>query len=251
MYLGGVSSESSPAEGHTQQPDGSILVWGSGSYARILRKLVLRQFVSAGVTLVCPEVARLADASSTDVVGVEDAAHLKEIASSASGFVVGVGGVHGHARMRISEALCNLGLTPLSLVSPNAYVDESATVSPGAIILDRAVIGVMTTIGPWSIVNTAAVVDHECRVGSGVHVMGSAAVSGRVTLQDESVVGTNATVLPDIVVGTGALVGAGATVTRHVDPLAVVVGCPARWVRTVTPVIHRSTRKIIGPESGL
>ncbi|MBV9804337.1 MAG: hypothetical protein JO130_14145, partial [Solirubrobacterales bacterium] len=40
--------------------------------------------------------------------------------------------------------------------------------------------------------------------------------------------------VPGVNVGEGAMVGAGAVVTKHVPPFAVVVGNPARVVRTVT-----------------
>ena len=216
----------------------------------MLRVLALRLSLAERVLIVDPEPPGSDEAASTCDVKIRDAAHLKELATSVSGFLVAVGGEHGHARRKISDALSNLGLQPTSIICPTAFVDETATLSPGTIVLDRAVIGMMTTIGPWSIINTAAVVDHECRVGAAVHVMGSAAVSGRVTLQDESVVGTNATVLPDLTVGTGALVGAGATVTRHVEPWTVVAGCPARPLRTADALIHESTKKIISPGSG-
>ncbi|MFX1536175.1 MAG: acyltransferase, partial [Promethearchaeota archaeon] len=46
-------------------------------------------------------------------------------------------------------------------------------------------------------------------------------------------IGGNATVLPGIEIGEGALVGAGAVVTKNVEPFAVVVGNPARKIRSV------------------
>ncbi len=46
-------------------------------------------------------------------------------------------------------------------------------------------------------------------------------------------IGANATILPGVEIGTGAMVGAGAVVTRNVPPRALVVGNPARFVRTL------------------
>ncbi|MFX0061336.1 MAG: acyltransferase [Candidatus Hermodarchaeota archaeon] len=45
-------------------------------------------------------------------------------------------------------------------------------------------------------------------------------------------IGGNATILPGLEIGEGALVGAGAVVTKNVEPFAVVVGNPARKIRS-------------------
>lgn len=45
-------------------------------------------------------------------------------------------------------------------------------------------------------------------------------------------VGANVTVLDGVTIGDGCVVGAGSVVTRSVEPLSVVVGNPARLVRT-------------------
>ena len=46
-------------------------------------------------------------------------------------------------------------------------------------------------------------------------------------------IGANATILPGIEIGVGAMVGAGAVVTKDVPPRTLVVGNPARIVRTL------------------
>jgi acetyltransferase-like isoleucine patch superfamily enzyme len=48
-------------------------------------------------------------------------------------------------------------------------------------------------------------------------------------------IGAGAVILPGVRVGAGAMVGAGAVVTHDVAPATVVVGNPARAVRSVGP----------------
>ena len=46
-------------------------------------------------------------------------------------------------------------------------------------------------------------------------------------------IGANATILPGLTIGEGAMVGAGAVVTKDVPPRTLVVGNPARVVRSL------------------
>ncbi len=46
-------------------------------------------------------------------------------------------------------------------------------------------------------------------------------------------IGANATILPGLTIGEGAMVGAGSVVTKDVPPRTLVVGNPARVVRTL------------------
>ena len=48
-------------------------------------------------------------------------------------------------------------------------------------------------------------------------------------------IGSGATILPRLTVGEGAIVGAGSVVTRDVAPHTIVVGNPAKFLRTVQP----------------
>jgi acetyltransferase-like isoleucine patch superfamily enzyme len=46
-------------------------------------------------------------------------------------------------------------------------------------------------------------------------------------------IGANATILPGLTIGEGSMVGAGAVVTKDVPPRTLVVGNPARFVRSL------------------
>lgn len=52
-----------------------------------------------------------------------------------------------------------------------------------------------------------------------------------IILEDDIWIGANVVVLDGVRIGQGAIVGAGAVVTKDVEPYAIVVGNPARFIR--------------------
>ncbi|MDA3875886.1 MAG: acyltransferase [Halothiobacillus sp.] len=54
-----------------------------------------------------------------------------------------------------------------------------------------------------------------------------------IIIKHHASIGANATLLPGITIGEYAMVGAGAVVTKDVPPRAVVVGNPAKIIRTI------------------
>jgi len=54
-----------------------------------------------------------------------------------------------------------------------------------------------------------------------------------VVLEDNVWIGAGAVILPGITVGEGSIIGAGSVVTRDVLPGSVMVGVPARKLRSV------------------
>jgi UDP-2-acetamido-3-amino-2,3-dideoxy-glucuronate N-acetyltransferase len=56
----------------------------------------------------------------------------------------------------------------------------------------------------------------------------------RTLVERGASIGANATLLPGITIGEEAIVGAGSVVTKDVPPRVIVVGNPARVLRTIT-----------------
>lgn len=62
---------------------------------------------------------------------------------------------------------------------------------------------------------------------------GEGGVSVPVVIEDDVFIGARAIVLKGVTIGRGAVVGAGAIVSNSVPPFSVVVGNPARVVKTL------------------
>ena len=147
-------------------------------------------------------------------------------------FVLGLSSADG--RLAAARAAAEAGFDdPVVLIDENATVARTASLSHGVYVNAGAVVAAKTVIGCHSNINRSASVGHDNRLGTSVSIGPGAVLAGSVTVGDVAFVGAGATVLPGVEIGRRAIVGAGAVVTANVNAGDVVVGNPARVVRTV------------------
>ncbi len=135
-------------------------------------------------------------------------------------------------RLRIAQRAQELGMTLTSVVHPRAVLSPAARIGAGTFVAAGAVVGPGARLGCCCIVNTNASVDHDCELGDGVHVAPGAILGGHVRVGRGAWIGLGARVRDHLVVGERALVGVGAVVVAEVPAETVVVGCPARVLRS-------------------
>lgn len=155
---------------------------------------------------------------------------LQSIRYSECFFLVAIGGANGQHRISISAALCEAGLSPVSVFHPTAYVAQNSQLGFGAQVLMNASIGARCVIGENCIFNTSSSVDHESRIDDGCHVGPGATLAGLVQLGRNVFIGAGATVLPRVKIGSGTVVGAGSVVTANLPANVVAYGVPAKIV---------------------
>lgn len=118
-------------------------------------------------------------------------------------------------------------------IHPSAVISSHSFVGEGSMILHRAVVQAKAAIQNHVIVNTGAQVDHDCQVADYVHLAPGVILCGTVSVGEGTFIGAGAVVIPGIKIGKWSIIGAGSTVIRDVPDYSLVVGNPARVIKTL------------------
>lgn len=114
----------------------------------------------------------------------------------------------------------------------SSTVSKNVKIGEGAVIFHKAVLQSSTKVGKHAIINTCASVDHDCLIGNYAHISPNATLCGNVKIGEGTHVGAGAVIIPNITIGKWCIIGAGAVVTKDVDDYTVVVGNPARKIKS-------------------
>lgn len=134
----------------------------------------------------------------------------------------------------------DLDLSAAAFIAPNAIIIGQVKIAAGASIwygavvrgdLERIEIGARTNIQDGAILHgdpgkPTILEDHV--------TVGHRAVIHSAYIERGSLIGIGAVVLDGVRVGAGAIIGAGSVVTKDVPPLTLMVGVPAKQLRTVS-----------------
>lgn len=120
----------------------------------------------------------------------------------------------------------------------DVVLESEVSIWPTAVLrgdMKRIVIGEGTNIQDGSVVHTT---DTICDTVIGARVtVGHRAILHSCTVEDDCLIGMGSIVMDGAVVGKGSIVGAGAVVTprTQIPPGSLVLGSPAKVVRSTTP----------------
>ena len=128
----------------------------------------------------------------------------------------------------------------------DSTIEDFATINNGVgavVIGDRTRIGLGNTlIGPVSIGNDVRLaqnivlsgLNHNYEdVSQPIHAQGVS--TSPIVVEDETWIGANTVVVAGVTIGKHSIVAGGSVVTKDVPPYSVVVGNPARVVKTYNP----------------
>src|SRR5207237_7784131 len=158
-------------------------------------------------------------------------------------------------------------LGPGTVVSTAAIVFAGTTIGARVIVGDQACVRERVDVGDDVVIGRGSLIENDTTVGALTKIQADAYITAYSTLEDNvfvapcvvttndnfmgrterrhelikgptirrgARVGGGAVLCPGVVVGEEAFVGAGAVVTKDVEPRMLVVGNPARVLRSVS-----------------
>lgn len=138
----------------------------------------------------------------------------------------------GHRQEAVRQAEQVGFRNPFSLIDASVAAPRALRHDAGLYVNTGCSLGAASEFGDFVFINRGAAVGHHARVGRFVSLGPGAVIGGHVTIGKGSLVGAGAVVLPKITIGDNAVIGAGAVVTHDVADHCLVLGNPARVVKT-------------------
>ncbi len=135
-------------------------------------------------------------------------------------------------KQRLTEYVRENGFDLINAIHPASVVAGTSKIGKGVIINAGAVIQPYAQIGDGVMIHANVVVEHDNRIGDFANLAPGASLSGWVTVQARATVYTGASIIPGVTIGSDAVVGAGAVVLKDVPERSVVVGVPARVIKS-------------------
>jgi sugar O-acyltransferase (sialic acid O-acetyltransferase NeuD family) len=116
-------------------------------------------------------------------------------------------------RIKLFDLAKTAGFILPSIISPNAYVSQHASIGNGVIVMHDALINANTTIGDNCIVNSKALIEHDCQVSEHCHISTNATINGGVVVESGCFIGSGATTKELITIKKNSFIKAGSLVT--------------------------------------
>lgn len=141
--------------------------------------------------------------------------------------LIGVGYRHFAFRKQLYERL-SVSIPFARFLHPSAWIDPTATIAPGVVVLPGAVIDAGVTLQPNVLVNVGTVIAHDSSIGAHSFLAPGVKIAGFVMVGECSFLGIGTTVIDGLVLSPGTQTGAGAVVVKSTDEPGLYLGVPAR-----------------------
>lgn len=146
--------------------------------------------------------------------------------------VIGIG--NPNAKSKIASFLSGKQLYYPNFIANNVWMSEKVALGKGVIIYPGTSINYETLIDDFSIINMNCAIGHNCTLGKFTTLAPGVNLGGFTEIGAQSDIGIGATTKQGISIGENVQVGGQTMIIQNVGSNNVVVGNPARIIRTKT-----------------
>jgi sugar O-acyltransferase (sialic acid O-acetyltransferase NeuD family) len=205
-----------------------VYLYGAGGHSRVILDILESNNVTVKAVFDDdPAHAKLKNVPVTSGIRLLGSENFTEFEHP---FIISIG-----SNVRRAEVAWLLRAKYGVAIHQSAIISPKATIGTGTVVLHGSIIQASAVLGEHVLINTAASVDHDNIIGDFAHISPHATLCGHVEVGEGTHIGAGAIVIPSVKVGKWCTVGAGAVVLRDVADFSVVVGNPARVIKTFIP----------------
>jgi sugar O-acyltransferase (sialic acid O-acetyltransferase NeuD family) len=160
---------------------------------------------------------------------------------SESWFINGIGSPASFLSRRGIVEKVSLGVAKRweTLLHPTASVSRFSTVGAGSVLFQHVTVNSRSSVGKHVLILANSVISHDAVIGDHTCVAGGACIAGAVTIGPSCYIGAGAKIIGNVTIGERSLIGMGSVVLHDVAPGSVMVGNPARRLRSVAAAAPR------------
>jgi sugar O-acyltransferase (sialic acid O-acetyltransferase NeuD family) len=122
-----------------------------------------------------------------------------------------------------------------NIIHPTASVSKMATIGKGVVIFQNVTITSNVVIGNHIMILPNSIISHDNVIHDYTSITGGVCISGGVTVGKSCYLGTNCSIRGKVEIGAYSLIGMGSIVLQNVKEYSVMVGAPARYLRSSLP----------------
>jgi sugar O-acyltransferase (sialic acid O-acetyltransferase NeuD family) len=147
---------------------------------------------------------------------------------------IAIGYKHRRFRKEVYETLKGQGVPIASFVHPSSYVEKSALLQEGSIVLVDCTIDMHARIGENVLLSSRCFVSHHVKIGAHTFCGPAVNLAGNVEIGECCFLGINATCIDGVTVGVNVQAAAGAVATKDVPDHTLIAGVPAVVKKTLS-----------------
>jgi sugar O-acyltransferase (sialic acid O-acetyltransferase NeuD family) len=135
-------------------------------------------------------------------------------------------------RKHLADRAAAIGLAFANAISPVSYVSPNAFIGDDVVICQNGIAARGTFIGDHSNINLGAIVSHDTKLGAYATLNPGVNLAGNISIGEGCYLGIGCSVIQGITIGAWTTIGAGAAIASDIPANVTAVGVPARVIKT-------------------